>query len=130
MLGQFRIEESLLVSCFRQVDGNADGRQVVFHRKLHQRQSRATYIDFGYCFNAREWSLPDAPLRGVYAINDVYEGIQWVGRLCPWFGRMSDSPRQDLQCIADEMPCEWYGERSELQRLLSCLLERVGRLVG
>ena len=28
------------------------------------------------------------------------------------------------QRIADEIPCEWYGERAELKRLLDCLLER------
>ena len=31
---------------------------------------------------------------------------------------------QQLQGIAGEIPCEWYGERDELQRLLERLLER------
>ena len=31
---------------------------------------------------------------------------------------------KQLRTIADEIPCEWYGERDELQRLLDRLLER------
>jgi hypothetical protein len=45
---------------------NADGRQCIFARKPRGRKHRVTFIDFGYCFNAGEWKLPDAPLRGVY----------------------------------------------------------------
>ena len=52
---------------------NADGRQVVFHKEMRERKYNASFIDFGYCFNAGEWSFPDAPLRGVYGLNDVYE---------------------------------------------------------
>jgi hypothetical protein len=36
--------------------GNADGRQVVFHKRRSQRKYTAAFIDFGYCFNAAEWS--------------------------------------------------------------------------
>ena len=36
----------------------------------------------------------------------------------------NDSPRGNCSGIADEIPCEWYGERAELQCLLDCLLER------
>ena len=35
-------------------------------------------------------------------------------------------PEQPLRSIADEIPCEWYGERDELQPLLDRLLERRG----
>ena len=71
------------ILAFDKWTSNADGRQVLFHRKLHQRKFRATYIDFGYCFNAGEWSFPDAPLRGVYAIKEVYEAIQsWAPGPC------------------------------------------------
>ncbi len=118
------------ILAFDKWTGNADGRQVLFHRKLHQRKFRATYIDFGYCFNAGEWSFPDAPLRGVYAINEVYEGIQSWDDFAPWLGRIERFSAKELQCIADEIPCEWYGERSELQRLLSCLLERRSAVRG
>src|SRR5580700_6389654 len=32
-------------------------------------------IDQGFCFNAGEWNFPDAPLRGLYARNRVYEAV-------------------------------------------------------
>jgi hypothetical protein len=32
-------------------------------------------IDQGFCFNAGEWNYPDAPLRGLYARNRVYESV-------------------------------------------------------
>lgn len=36
---------------------------------------RTLMIDQGFCFNAGEWNFPDAPLRGLYARNRVYEGV-------------------------------------------------------
>ena len=103
---------------------NADGRQVVFHKEVRERKYTASFIDFGYCFNAGEWSFPDAPLRGVYGLNDVYQGIKSWDDFAPWLQRIEMFPEQQLWSIADEIPCEWYGERDELQRLLDRLLER------
>jgi hypothetical protein len=103
---------------------NADGRQVVFHKKPQQRKFEAAFIDFGYCFNAGEWSFPDAPLRGVYGLNDVYERIESWDDFEPWLSRIERFSERQLHSIADEIPCEWYGERAELRRLLDCLLDR------
>jgi hypothetical protein len=36
----------------------------------------------GFCFNAGEWNCPDAPLRGWYTRNRIYEGVLRQGR--PW----------------------------------------------
>jgi len=67
MLGRVRnLREFAGLLAFDKWTGNADGRQVVFHKEAHQRKYNAKFIDFGYCFNAGEWSFPDAPLRGVY----------------------------------------------------------------
>src|SRR5437867_10127460 len=52
------------ILAFDKWTGNADGRQVVFHKRCSQRKYTAAFIDFGYCFNAAEWSFPDSPLRG------------------------------------------------------------------
>ena len=114
------------VLAFDKWTGNADSRQVVFHKEAHQRKYNAKFIDFGYCFNAGEWSFPDAPLRGVYGLNDVYEWIVSWDDFAPWLSRIERFSAKQLQCIADEIPCEWYGERAELQRLLDCLLYRRG----
>jgi hypothetical protein len=129
MLGQvrnLRVFAGLLA--FDKWTGNADGRQVVFHKNMRERKYTATFIDFGYCFNAGEWSFPDAPLRGVYGLNDVYERIESWDDFAPWLSRIERFPARQLQGIADEIPCEWYGERSDLQRLLDCLLERRGKV--
>ena len=131
MLGRVRnLREFAGLLAFDKWTGNADGRQVVFHKKAHERKYSANFIDFGYCFNAGEWSFPDAPLRGVYALNDVYERIESWDDFAPWLERIERFQAKDLQCIADEMPCEWCGERSELQRLLSCLWERRNAVRG
>ena len=97
---------------------NADGRQVVFHKDMRERKYTASFIDFGYCFNAGEWDFHDAPLRGVYGLNGVYERIGSWDDFEPWLSRIEVFSEQQLQRIADEIPCEWYGERDELQRLL------------
>ena len=125
MFGRVRnLREFAGLLAFDKWTGNADGRQVVFHKESRERKYRATFIDFGYCFNAGEWSFHDAPLRGVYGLNDVYERIASWDDFAPWLSRIENFPARQLQYIADEIPCEWYGERAELQRLLDCLLER------
>jgi len=125
LLGRVRnLKEFAGLLAFDKWTGNADGRQVVFHKGMRERKYTASFIDFGYCFNAGEWSFPDAPLRGVYGLNDVYEQIQSWGDFDPWLWSIERFPARQLQGVADEIPCEWYGERGELQRLLDRLLER------
>jgi hypothetical protein len=129
MLGRVRnLREFAGLLAFDKWTGNADGRQVVFHKKPQQRKFEAAFIDFGYCFNAGEWSFPDAPLRGVYGLNDVYERIESWDDFAPWLSRIERFPARQLQGIVDEIPCEWYGERAELQRLLDSLLDRRSRV--
>ena len=80
--------------------GNADGRQVVFHKEMRERKYTASFIDFGYCFNAGEWSFADAPLRGVYGLNDVYERSRIMGRLSLRGCRgSSDSPSSNCAAL-------------------------------
>ncbi|HME31395.1 MAG TPA: hypothetical protein VKG65_01450 [Terriglobales bacterium] len=125
LLGRVRnLREFAGLLAFDKWTGNADGQQVVFHKKTRERKYNASFIDFGYCFNAGEWSFPDAPLRGVYGLNDVYELIESWDDFAPWLSRIERFSARQLQGIADEIPCEWYGERAELQRLLDCLLDR------
>ena len=70
---------------------NTNGRQTLFFQETRQaaasdggfrpeRKDGPTpystlMIDQGFCFNAGEWNFPDAPLRGLYARNRVYEGV-------------------------------------------------------
>jgi hypothetical protein len=60
---------------------NTNGRQTLFFRaprdglEAGELRYRAVMIDQGFCFNAGEWNFPDAPLRGLYARNRVYEGV-------------------------------------------------------
>ena len=125
MLGRVRnLKEFAGLLAFDKWTCNADGRQVVSTRSRSKRTFEAAFIDFGYCFNAGEWSFPDAPLRGVYGLNDVYERIESWDDFAPWLSRIERFSERQLHSIADEIPCAWYGERSELQRLLDCLLER------
>ena len=129
MLGRVRnLREFAGLLAFDKWTCNADGRQVVFHKEAHQRKYNASFIDFGYCFNAGEWSFPDAPLRGVYGLNDVYQRIQSWNDFDPWLSRIERFSVKQLRTIADEIPCEWYGERDELQCLLDRLLVRRSRV--
>jgi hypothetical protein len=104
--------------------GNADGRQAIFHKNPRQRRYTATFIDFGYCFNAGEWSFCDSPLRGIYARNDVYEHITSWEDFTPWLERIVQLPTEQMHELAGEIPVEWYGDAEELERLLRCLVER------
>jgi len=86
-------------------------------------------IDQGFCFNAGEWNYPDAPLRGLYARNRVYEGVNGMEAFDPWIRRAKSIAGRALDEFAKEVPPEWYCDDFDaLHRLLEQLLCRVNRL--
>lgn len=109
--------------------GNCNGRQAVFERRPRERKYRATFIDQGFCFNAGEWTFPDAPLRGVYQRNQVYERVTGWESFEPWLGRVETMDAAKLWAIAEAVPPEWYGgDLSEIERLMEQLLRRRSRV--
>jgi len=94
----------------------------------HERYS-TVMIDQGFCFNAGEWNYPDAPLRGLYARNRVYEGVNGMEAFDPWIRRAKKITGPALEEFAKEVPPEWYCDDFDaLHRLLEQLLRRVNRL--
>jgi hypothetical protein len=107
--------------------GNANGRQAAFWRRARERKYTASFIDQGYCFNAGEWTFPDYPLRGVYARNEVYEGVRGWESFEPWLSRIEKMEEDVVWSLAGEIPPEWYGgEWDELERLVRTLIVRRG----
>jgi hypothetical protein len=102
--------------------GNCNGRQAVFERKPRERKYRATFIDQGFCFNAGDWTFPDAPLRGVFARNQVYAKVRGWDSFEPWLSRVEEFAAEGLWKIAEEVPPEWYGGDT---RLIEILMERL-----
>jgi len=87
-------------------------------------------IDFGFCFNAGEWDFPDAPLRGLYARQRVYETVCGMEAFEPWLERLESqmTPRV-LGEEAAQIPPEWYaGDWAALERLLERLDRRRTRV--
>jgi hypothetical protein len=104
---------------------NANGRQAAFWKKSRERNYRATFIDQGYCFNAGEWSFPDAPLRGVYLRNDVYAMVKGWDSFEPWLTRLENLEPQTIWQCAEAIPPVWYGHDVEgLERLVEGLVKR------
>lgn len=91
---------------------------------------RTMMIDQGFCFNAGEWNFPDAPLRGLYARQRVYEGVTGIESFRPWLERLEKRITLDvLDEIGKQIPPEWYAdEQSELYRLLESLYRRRSRV--
>jgi hypothetical protein len=86
-------------------------------------------IDQGFCFNAGDWNYPDAPLRGLYTRNRVYEGITGMESFGPWVARIQSISERVLDEYLNEVPPEWYeDDRDALQRLLGKLYERRSRV--
>ena len=111
--------------------GNCNGRQAVFERKVRERKYRATFIDQGFCFNAGEWTFPDAPLRGVYPRNCVYAWVTGWESFEPWLSRLEALPAKVLGAAAEEIPPGWYGgDPAAMERLLEAILERRGQIRG
>ena len=109
--------------------GNCNGRQAVFERRPRERKYRATFIDQGFCFNAGEWSFPDAPLRGVYPRNSVYRSVTGWESFEPWLSRAESFTAEALGAIAEEVPPSWYGgDPVSLEQLLEQMLRRRTRV--
>jgi HipA-like kinase len=109
---------------------NTNGRQTLFFREESrppQAQSEGNgtkgdaeseyetvMIDQGFCFNAGEWNYPDAPLRGLYARNRVYEGVTGMESFAPWLERLNRSVTERvLNDVRKEIPPDWYGDEDE-----------------
>jgi hypothetical protein len=108
---------------------NADGRQALYWKKKPRDQKyTAAFIDQGYCFNAGEWSFPDAPLRGVYAWNVVYSEITGWDSFEPWLSHIESIREIEVWECAQDVPAEWDGYTPELEALICTLLERRTRV--
>ena len=104
---------------------NADTRQVVFWRRIRERKYSASFIDHGYCFNAEEWTLSDAPLQGVYPRNEVYRSVSGWMSFEPWLSRIESLDDQAIWNAAGSIPPQWYGSAwNELERLVLGLIAR------
>lgn len=91
---------------------------------------RTVMIDQGFCFNAGEWNFPDAPLRGLYARNRVYEGVIGMESFAPWLERLEKQISEHVLAeLAEEVPPAWYEDDYDaLLRLLEQLHRRRGRV--
>ncbi len=108
---------------------NTNGRQAVFSRKTREKKYTATFIDYGYCFNAGEWDFKDAPLRGVFARNAVYRNITGWENFEPWLSRIEALDPQKIWEIAEGVPPEWYGgDPSAIEGVVEHLIRRRDRV--
>jgi len=127
---------------------NTNGRQTVFYetrRKVESlspgapavedgRTGQAAYhtvmIDQGFCFNAGEWNFPDAPLRGLYARNRVYQGVIGIESFAPWLERLEKQVSERVLAeLADEIPPAWYDDDYDASmRLLEQVYRRKARV--
>ncbi|MGZ4815900.1 MAG: HipA family kinase [Terriglobales bacterium] len=134
MIGQIRNVEAFAgILALDKWTCNADGRQAAFWRKLREKKYTATFIDQGYCFNAGEWSFPDAPLRGVFLRNDVYIGVTGWESFEPWLTHLEEMPVDEIAACAEDIPPEWYEHDydglSMLVQELDRRRKRVRRLI-
>ncbi len=87
-------------------------------------------IDQGFCFNAGNWDFPDAPLRGLYARNRVYEGVTGMQSFAPWLDWLHNRITEAvLAKLVEEIPPEWYeDDYNAVLRLLEQLVRRKKRV--
>jgi hypothetical protein len=105
---------------------NSDGRQVIFkHEASRSGKYRAVFIDQGFCFNAGEWNFPDAPLRGAYARQCVYQHVTAWESFEPALTRAERLDLGDLWRYGAQVPEEWYEyDLSGMKRLIETLYRR------
>ena len=104
---------------------NTNGRQAIFLLEPGGSHYQAVMIDQGFCFNAGEWSFPDAPLRGLYSRHRVYEHVCGMASFEPWLERLESVISENvLDEEAKQIPPEWYDD--DLDALFA-LLEQLNR---
>lgn len=117
------------ILAFDKWTNNVDMRQAVYWRYSRQRLLTATFIDQGFCFNADQWNFSDAPLKGVYPLNEVYAGIRGWGDFEPWISRIEEFPELRIWDVLREVPPEWYeGSEGQLAEMLYRLARRTTRV--
>ncbi|MGH9680810.1 MAG: HipA family kinase, partial [Candidatus Acidiferrales bacterium] len=139
---------------------NTNGRQAIFFREAEEAASAASaaaaasgaaigvapvntasmgssgaayaamMIDHGFCFNAGEWDFPDAPLRGLYARQRVYQNVRGMDSFEPWLTRLETRMTEAvLGEEASRIPPEWYADDwAALERLIERLYARRKRV--
>jgi hypothetical protein len=108
---------------------NANGRQAVYAKKTREKRYTATFIDYGYCFNAGEWVFRDSPLRGVFQRNVVYREVRGWESFDPWLSRIEQLSEQAIWEIAEAVPPEWYhGDITAMEALVEQLVRRRSRV--
>lgn len=115
---------------------NTNGRQTVFLCGSRRMPGPAEWryetrmIDQGFCFNAGEWNFPDAPLRGLYARNRVYQGVTGMESFAPWIDRLEKQMTERvLDGYLGEIPPQWYDDDQDaLLRLAEQLHRRRNRV--
>jgi hypothetical protein len=124
---------------------NTNGRQTLFFQEALRGAPKAAdsvteestgmvystlMIDQGFCFNAGEWNFPDAPLRGLYARNRVYEAVTGMESFAPWLERLEKQmTERGLDEITRQIPPAWYEDDYDaLLRLSEQLLRRRSRV--
>jgi hypothetical protein len=115
---------------------NTNGRQTLFYRDADRAgespvpRYATRMIDQGFCFNAGEWNFPDAPLRGLYARNRVYQSVIGMESFAPWLARLeTQMSERVLDDLSREIPPDWYGDDYDaLLRLLEQLYRRRPRV--
>ncbi len=124
---------------------NTNGRQTLFFQEPLREERRTAsppvsekmeplystlMIDQGFCFNAGEWNFPDAPLRGLYARNRVYEGVTGMESFAPWIERLEKQmTERSLDDLTRQIPPAWYEDDLDaVLRLSDQLLRRRPRV--
>jgi hypothetical protein len=114
----------------RKVESLSPGAAAVEDGRRGQAAYHTVMIDQGFCFNAGEWNFPDAPLRGLYARNRVYQGVIGMESFAPWLERLEKQVSEPVLAeLADEIPPAWYGDDYDaLMRLLEQVYRRKARV--
>ena len=108
---------------------NTNGRQAIFFVEAGHSRYQALMIDQGFCFNAGDWTFPDAPLRGIYLRHRVYESVTGMESFEPWLRRVERMSRSVLGELAEQLPSEWYDDQyDQLEELLLRLDQRRARV--
>lgn len=94
---------------------NLDTRQAVYWKANGAANYKASFIDFGWCFNKAAWKLPNTFRHWGFADREFYTQVLGWESFEPWLSSIESLDESVLADFAQQIPSAWYG--ADVRRL-------------
>jgi hypothetical protein len=107
---------------------NTDGQQALYYRRQRERKITVAFIDFGHCFRAGTWSLPDSVAPAIHRRGVAAQtALRWRS-FEPWLRKIENMRPSGIRAIVRSVPAEWCRESLSAEAKTEILMSRARRV--